>query len=100
MTTTEPITRKWDFEIGSPQFKTEKDAARFWDAHRFEDYYKDTREAAIRFVKKPKKTVAIRMDPDDMKSVEAIAQHNGLSYTALLRMWIKEYLARERKRVA
>lgn len=78
-----------------PLFKTEKEAARFWDTHSFEDYHKDTGKAAIRFVKRPKKTVAIRLDPDDIKSVEAIAQRKGLSYTALLRMWIKEYLARE-----
>lgn len=39
--------------------------------------------------------VAIRLDPDDIKSVETIAQQKGLSYTALLRMWIKEYLAKE-----
>lgn len=83
-----------------PKFKTDEEAARFWEAHSFEDYYKDTREAEIKFVKRPKKTVAIRLDPDDIKSVEVIAKQKGLSYTALLRMWIKEYLSKEAKRVA
>lgn len=78
-----------------PKFKTDEDAARFWGTNSFEDYYRDTKEAEIRFVKRPKKTVAIRLDPDDIKSVEIIAQRKGLSYTALLRMWIKEYLAKE-----
>lgn len=83
-----------------PKFKTNEDAARFWKIHSFEDYHKDTKEAEIIFVKKPKKTVAIRLDPDDIKSVEAIAQRKGLSYTSLLRMWIKEHLNKESRRVA
>ncbi|MBI4823840.1 MAG: hypothetical protein HY805_06385 [Nitrospirae bacterium] len=80
-----------------PKFKTDEESARFWETHSFEDYYRDTKEAEIRFVKKPKKTVAIRLDPTDIKSVEAIAEQKGLSYTSLLRMWIKEHLTKEAK---
>jgi len=83
-----------------PKFKTDNEAARFWETHRFEDYSKDTKDAEIRFIKKPKKTVALRLDPDNIKSVEKIAERKGLSYTSLLRMWIKEYLAKEAKHVA
>jgi predicted DNA binding CopG/RHH family protein len=83
-----------------PKFKSEEEVARFWEAHSFEDFQEDTREAEIGFVKKPKKTVALRLDPADIKSVESIAKKKGLSYTALLRMWIKEHLAKEAKRVA
>jgi predicted DNA binding CopG/RHH family protein len=83
-----------------PKFKTNEEAARFWETHSFEDYYKDTRDAEIRFIKRPKKTIAIRLDPDDIKSVEVVAERKGLSYTALLRMWIKEYLAKEVRRIA
>jgi len=83
-----------------PKFKTDEEAARFWETHRFEEYSKDTKDAEIRFIKRPKKTVALRLDPDDIKSVEKIAERKGLSYTSLLRMWIKENLAREVKHVA
>jgi len=83
-----------------PKFKTDEEAAKFWETQSFKEYYKDTKEAGIRFVKKPKKTVAIRLDPDDIKSVEVIAERKGLSYTALIRMWIKEYLAKEAKHIA
>ena len=83
-----------------PKFKTDEEAARFWEIHSFKDYYKDTKDAEIRFIKRPKKTVAIRLDPEDIKSVEVIAERKGLSYTALLRMWIKEYLAKETKHIA
>jgi predicted DNA binding CopG/RHH family protein len=69
----------------------------FWETHSFEDYHKNTKEAEIKFVKKPKKTIALMLDPDDIKSVETIAQRKGLSYTSLLRMWIKEHLTKETK---
>jgi predicted DNA binding CopG/RHH family protein len=67
----------------------------FWETNSFEDYHKNTKEAEIKFVKKPKKTIALMLAPDDIKSVETIAQRKGLSYTSLLRMWIKEHLTKE-----
>jgi predicted DNA binding CopG/RHH family protein len=83
-----------------PRFKTAREAAKFWETHSFKDYHKNTKEAEIRFIRKPKKTIAIRLDPDDINSVEKIAKLKGLSYTSLLRMWIKEHLSKEIKRVA
>ncbi len=83
-----------------PKFRNNEEAMRFWQTHSFKDYNIDTREAEIRFVKKPKKTVAIRLDPEDIKAVERIANRKGLSYTSLLRMWIKEHLAKEGQHVA
>ena len=83
-----------------PKFKTKEEVARYWETHSLQDYHKDTNDAEIAFVKKPKKTVAIRLDPDDIKSVEKIAERKGLSYTSLLRMWIKEHLSREAKRLS
>ncbi len=46
-----------------PVFKTDKETAEFWDKHSFEDYHKDTESAKIRFVKKPKKSITIRLEP-------------------------------------
>lgn len=82
-----------------PKFKNEKEAAKFWETHGFENYYQETKEADIKFVKKTKRTIAIRLDPDDIKSVERIAESKGLSYTSLIRMWIKEHLSHELKAV-
>jgi predicted DNA binding CopG/RHH family protein len=78
-----------------PKFKSDQEARRFWQRHSFKDYNLDTREAEIKFVKKPKKTVAIRLAPEDIAAVERIAERMGLSYTSLLRMWIKEHLTKE-----
>ena len=74
--------------------------ADFWDKHSFEDYQKDTEIAKIRFVKKPKKSITIRLDPEDVKSVVQIADQKGLSYTSLLRMWIKDHPVKESRKIA
>lgn len=83
-----------------PTFKTDEEVADFWDKHSFEDYHKDTEIAKIRFVKKPKKSITIRLDPEDVKSVVQIADQKGLSYTSLLRMWIKDHLVKESRKIA
>ena len=83
-----------------PKFKTDEEAAKFWETHSFEEHHRDTKEAEIRFVKTPKKAITVRLDPDDIKLVEIIAEQKGLSYTSLLRMWIKEHLVKEKKRIA
>jgi predicted DNA binding CopG/RHH family protein len=80
-----------------PKFNTDEEAARFWEAHSFQDYYGDTKEAGIKFVRRNKRTVAVGLDRDDIKSVEKIAERKGLSYTSLLRMWIKEHLNKGKK---
>lgn len=76
-----------------PSLQTDQAAASYWERKSFADVAEDTTEATIRFVKKPKRAIAIRLDPDDVAKVEAMAEAKGLSYTALLRMWIKEHLA-------
>lgn len=76
-----------------PPLQTDQEAAAYWERHSFADVAEDTTEARIRFVKRPKRAIAIRLDPDDVARIEAIAEAKGLSYTALIRMWIKEHLA-------
>ena len=41
-----------------PKFISDEEARKFWQTHSFKEYGLDTREAEIRFLKKPKKTVA------------------------------------------
>ncbi len=53
--------------------------------------------SGINFVRRAKRTVAVRPDSDDIKSVEKIGERKGLSYASLLRMWIKEHLDKEER---
>jgi predicted DNA binding CopG/RHH family protein len=76
-----------------PTLPTDRAAAEYWDTHSLAEHVEDTREATIRFLKRPKRAISIRLAPEDVAKVEALAEAKGLSYTALLRMWIKERLA-------
>jgi len=76
-----------------PRFKTDKEAAKFWDTHNFADYAEDAASTTLRFVKKTKRSITIRLDPEDIAQVGEMAKKEGLNYTALIRMWIKEHLA-------
>ncbi len=76
-----------------PSLPTDREAAAYWDTHSFAEHAQETTQAGIRFVRRPKRAISIRLDPEDIAKIEAMAETKGLSYTALLRMWVKEHLA-------
>lgn len=76
-----------------PKFKTTEEARAFWERHDFTDFAGDTEEAKIKFVRPQKAQVTFRLDPEDVKKIKKIADDKGLSYTSLVRMWVKEKLA-------
>ena len=80
-----------------PEFSNDKEIADFWDTHSFQDYLDDTKEGEIEFVRKPKKALTVRLAPEDIEMVRKLANYKGLSYTALIRMWVKEKLRKEIK---
>jgi predicted DNA binding CopG/RHH family protein len=76
-----------------PSLPTDRAAAECWDAHSLAAHGEDTKEATIRFLKRLKRAISIRLAHEDVAKVEALAEAKGLRHTALLRMWIKERLA-------
>jgi len=82
-----------------PKLKTDEDLTKFWDKHSFKDYVDDTKDGEIEFIRKNKKTLTVRFDPDDIKLITRIAKEKGLSYTALIRMWVKDMLRKEFQQV-
>lgn len=78
-----------------PHFKQDKEVVAFWDAHDFTDYIKDTELADdVMFEKSKKDTVSFRLRKDQIKELKRLAHKVGLGYTALVRSWITEKLAR------
>ena len=57
-----------------PRLPIDQAAAAYWDTHSFAETAENMTEAAIRFVKQPKRAIAIRIDLDDMVKIEAIAE--------------------------
>lgn len=82
---------------GIPDFKTDKEAAEFWDAHDLTDF-EDKLELAddVEFVRKPEtQTVSIRMDRRLIEQLKALARYKGIGLSSLMRMWIIERLRQE-----
>lgn len=76
-----------------PSLPTDREAAAYWESHSLAEHIKETTEAGIRFVRRPKRAISIRLDLEDIAKIEAMAETKGLSYTTLVRMWVKEHLA-------
>ena len=48
--------------------------------YNFAEAAEDTPKATIRFVKQPRRAIAIRLDPSDVAKIEAMAEAKGLSH--------------------
>ena len=73
-----------------PKFKSDKEAAQFWDTHSLTDYEEDLKPADMVFVKPDRQVVSLRLDRKVVKSLKAYGAKKGLGYSSLLRMWILE----------
>jgi len=79
-----------------PQFKSDKEEARFWDTHSaadFLDQFEEVKEPL--FFRPTKRTASIRLENTVVKKIRSIAQGKGLNYTTLIRMWVLEKLKQE-----
>lgn len=47
-----------------PRLQTDQAAAAYWDTHSFVEVAQDTTEGTIRFVRRPKQVISIRLDPE------------------------------------
>lgn len=74
-----------------PKFKSDKEAAEFWDTHSLADYEEDLKPAKnIVFVRPERQIVSLRLDTKVIKALKQLASKKGLGYSPLLRMWILE----------
>ncbi|MBI1882750.1 MAG: hypothetical protein HYS08_00885 [Chlamydiae bacterium] len=79
-----------------PKFKSDKEAAEFWDTHSLADYEEDLRPANdIVFVKPKRQVVTLRLDKKIVNSLKALGTKKGIGYSAILRMWILEKFNQE-----
>ena len=80
-----------------PKFKSEKEEREFWDTHSSADYWDDMQECDDTFKRPKLKSVSLKIDPQMLEKVKAIARKRGLSYSALIRDLILKGLERELK---
>lgn len=78
-----------------PEFKTDKEAARFWETHSLEDYAEDLQEVPDVYFERPRKqVVTLRLDRPLIQRMRAIALKKGIPYSTLIRMWLVERSAK------
>jgi Ribbon-helix-helix protein, copG family./Protein of unknown function (DUF3680). len=80
-----------------PKFKSEKEEREFWDTHSSADYWDDMEECDDTFKRPKLKSVSLKIDPQMLEKIKAIARKRGLSYNALIRDLISKGLERELK---
>lgn len=74
-----------------PKFKSDKEAAEFWDKHDLTDYVDDLKMAKdIVFVKPETQTISLRIDRKVVNLIKAMSRKYGIGYSSLIRMWILE----------
>ena len=75
-----------------PEFATIEDEAAFWDTHSTADYEEEFKPVRVRFAKGLSTGVTIRLDPETLQRLRAIAREQGIGPTTLIRMWVLERL--------
>lgn len=79
-----------------PRFKSDAEAAAFWEAHSLADFEADLSPARhVVFVKPERQVVSLRLDRRIVSTLKRLAQRRGLGYSSLLRMWVLERFDRE-----
>lgn len=83
-----------------PKFKNYAEEAKFWDTHDVTDYLQALEFADVEFMPRHKREqmVTIRMEPRLKQQIEKIARYNGVTLSALTRMWLIEKLRHAAKK--
>ncbi len=80
-----------------PKFASDQEEAEFWDTYDSTEFLDDTQPVDVTFVdaRPAKKQISLRLDPEAIERLKAIAQRKGVGYQTLIRMWVMERLAQE-----
>jgi len=78
-----------------PKFKTKEEEREFWDTHSVVDYLEDLEETSeLVFVRPKTKNITIKIDTEDIPKLKNAAKKKGLTVSSLVRMFIKDRLAK------
>ena len=74
-----------------PYFKSDREAAQFWDTHSLADFDEELESADdVVFVRPQRQIVSLRLDRKVVSALKFLAKRKGLGYSSLLRMWVLE----------
>lgn len=81
-----------------PEQMTEEEAAEFYGSHDLAEIWDDLEPVKEPFAPSPRlreSMVSLRLEPRYLDAVKRLAKRKGLSYHALLQLWIAEMVERE-----
>lgn len=79
-----------------PKFKSDEEAAEFWNNHSLADYEEELEPADdVVFVRPERQVISLRLDKKIVRTLKAYAMKKGIGYSPLLRMWILERFYKE-----
>ncbi len=80
-----------------PKFANEQEEAEFWAAYDATEFLDETEPVNVNFAdaRPRKKQISLRLDPDAIDRLKAIAAQKGVGYQTLIRMWVMERLIQE-----
>jgi predicted DNA binding CopG/RHH family protein len=81
-----------------PRFKTEEEAAAFWETHSFADYIDSTEEVEVEYERPERQHISMRIEKQAISEIKEIAREKGMGYQTLMRSWIMERLADEKNK--
>lgn len=73
----------------------EQEIAAFWEEHEVLDYWELIEPTREDQATGPKRAISIRMDEPTLAELKRVASRKGIGYQTLMRIWIKERLAKE-----
>lgn len=82
-------------ELGRiPSFNNIEEEAEFWDTHSFTDFEEELVPVEVRIGGPLSSPLSVRLDQEDRRELARRAQEMGVGPSTLVRMWVKERLAR------
>lgn len=78
-----------------PEFKNIQETAKFWDTHSSADYWQDMEPCDDTFERPTLKPLSIKIDPNMLRKIKALARRKGLTYNAYIRLLLSQGLEDE-----
>ena len=85
-----------------PTFKSEEEEFEFWSTHDSTEYVDWSRAARVSFpnLKPSTKTISLRLPAWLLDELKVLANKQDIPYQSLLKMYLSERIAEERKKTA
>lgn len=77
-----------------PSFNNIEEEAEFWDTHSFTDFEEELVPVEVRIDGNLSSPLSVRLDQEDRQELARRAKEMGVGPSTLVRMWVKERLAR------